>query len=167
MPTFVYKAMTANGQIVKNRIEDSSKVSCIKKLKRNGLIPISVTQTIKLEREVKRKNIGQKNQNRQQSQLEIYTQARDSNLLDTKKSDNQKINTVNSVIMYTQRITIKDVKIFTQNFYLLKKANFNNVHALSTVIESTENPKFRLVLEDILLGVEARRKHVCNNGILF
>ena len=45
--------------------------------------------------------------------------------------------------------------IFTQNFYLLKKANFNNVHALNTIIESTEKLSFRGILEDILAGVEA------------
>jgi len=45
--------------------------------------------------------------------------------------------------------------VFTQNFYLLKKANFNNIHALSTIIEGTENPTFRAILEDILTGVEA------------
>ena len=45
--------------------------------------------------------------------------------------------------------------IFTQNFYLLKKANFNNIHALSTIIESTDNLSFRGILEDILAGVEA------------
>ena len=45
--------------------------------------------------------------------------------------------------------------IFTQNFYLLKKANFNNVHALSTIIESTENLAFAGILEDILAGVES------------
>ena len=45
--------------------------------------------------------------------------------------------------------------VFTQNFYLLKKANFNNIHALKTIIESTENLSFRGVLEDILAGVEA------------
>ena len=44
--------------------------------------------------------------------------------------------------------------VFTQNFYLLKKANFNNIHALNTLIESTENLSFRGVLEDILAGVE-------------
>ena len=38
---------------------------------------------------------------------------------------------------------------------MLKKANFNNIHALSTIIENTENPSFRAILEDILLGVEA------------
>ena len=45
--------------------------------------------------------------------------------------------------------------VFTQNFYLLKKANFNNIHALNTIIQSTENVSFRGILEDILAGVEA------------
>ena len=38
---------------------------------------------------------------------------------------------------------------------MLKKANFNNIHALSTIIESTENYLFKGILEDILAGVEA------------
>ena len=52
-------------------------------------------------------------------------------------------------------ITSRDIVVFTQNFYLLKKANFNNIHALSTIIETTENDSFRAIIEDILLGVEA------------
>ena len=37
----------------------------------------------------------------------------------------------------------------------MKKANFNNIHALRTIIESTENVTFKGILEDILAGVEA------------
>ena len=37
----------------------------------------------------------------------------------------------------------------------MKKANFNNIHALSTIIKSTENYTFRAILEDILVGVES------------
>ena len=59
------------------------------------------------------------------------------------------------VLFSDVKISNRDVVIFTQNFYLLKKANFNNIHALSTIIESTENPSFRAILEDILLGVES------------
>ena len=55
----------------------------------------------------------------------------------------------------TEKVTSRDLVIFTQNFYLLKKANFNNIHALSTIIESTDNLSFRGILEDILAGVEA------------
>lgn len=49
----------------------------------------------------------------------------------------------------------RDIIVFTQNFYLLKKADFNNIHALSTVIEIIENPTLKAIVEDILLGVEA------------
>ena len=38
---------------------------------------------------------------------------------------------------------------------MLKKANFNNIHALSTIIDSTENLSLRGVLQDVLAGVEA------------
>ena len=55
----------------------------------------------------------------------------------------------------TQKVTTKEIMIFTQNFYLLKKADFNNIHALNTIIESTDNMTFRGILEDILAGVEA------------
>ena len=61
---------------------------------------------------------------------------------------------IKNSISKTERITPRDVVIFTQNFYLLKKANFNNIHALTTIIESTENLAFREVLEDVLVGIE-------------
>ena len=53
------------------------------------------------------------------------------------------------------KVTTRDIVIFSQDFYLLKKANFNNIHALSTIISSTENPTFKGILEDILAGLEA------------
>lgn len=62
---------------------------------------------------------------------------------------------VNLYFAKSEKITTRDLVIFTQNFYLLKKANFNNIHALSTIIESTDNLSFRGILEDILAGVEA------------
>lgn len=48
-----------------------------------------------------------------------------------------------------------DVVSFTQNLYLLKKADFNNVHALETLLDSVENVNLRIIVEDILNGVEA------------
>ena len=44
MPVFVYKAITENGTIVKNKVEDINRKSLIKKLKRNNLTPINVVQ---------------------------------------------------------------------------------------------------------------------------
>ena len=46
---------------------------------------------------------------------------------------------INSYLGTEEKVTDRDISIFTQNFYLLKKANFNNVHALTTIIDSTEN----------------------------
>ena len=65
------------------------------------------------------------------------------------------IQKINNALAKTEKITTRDLVIFTQNFYLLKKANFNNIHALSTIINSTENYIFKGILEDILAGVQA------------
>ena len=52
-------------------------------------------------------------------------------------------------INITTRITTRDLVIFTQDLYLLKKANFNNIHALSTIVETTENDQLREIIKDI------------------
>ena len=44
MPEYVYRAVTEKGQIVRNRVEDVSKNTLIKRLKSNNLMPISVSQ---------------------------------------------------------------------------------------------------------------------------
>ena len=62
---------------------------------------------------------------------------------------------INMYLSKTEKVTHRDLVIFTQNFYVLKKANFNNIHALKTIIDSTENLTFKGVLEDILAGVES------------
>ena len=62
---------------------------------------------------------------------------------------------INLALSKQEKITTRDIMVFTQNFYLLKKADFNNIHALSTIIQSTENITFKGILEDILAGLEA------------
>ena len=74
------------------------------------------------------------------------------------KKETRKFSTIeklNMSLSKTQRVTSRDLVIFTQNLYLLKKAGFNNVHALETIIQSTENPTLKGILEDILAGVES------------
>lgn len=150
MPTFIYKAVTPQGQIVRARIDDASKISCIRKLKRNGLTPISVTQTLTVTRgsnTTRKKNIKP-----QQVETKNKSTARVSQKNQKKQSFMERLD---RALMSTEKITFRDIRVFSQNFYLLKKAQFNNIHALATVIETTENPKFRGVLEDILSGVES------------
>ena len=44
MPVYVYKAVTDKGLIVKNKVEEVSKQTLIKRLKSNGVTPIEIIQ---------------------------------------------------------------------------------------------------------------------------
>ena len=151
MPEYVYRAVTDKGQLVRNRVEESSKQSLIKRLKHNGLTPIQVVQVGYMSK-TQRKNKKKKNVN---SIEDIMKTANSTNILNNDARKNiTLIEKINLKLAATEKITSRDLVVFTQNFYLLKKANFNNIHALSTIIESTENLSLRGILEDILAGVE-------------
>ena len=150
MPEYVYKAVDENGIIVKNRVQDKSKQNLIKKLKLNGLMPINVTQVSfgKYNKVGMKKNI---------SNIDEIMQLANSASIAPKKEGRKfsAVEKLNMSLTKTQKVTSRDLVIFTQNLYLLKKAGFNNVHALGTIIQSTENPTLKGVLEDILAGVES------------
>ncbi len=151
MPTFTYKAITKRGARVKNTVEENSKLILYRKLKQNGLSPISITQTQVFNR---RTQVNKKKRNTDSSRQEIM-RAMNSAELSSSSKKMSSVDKVKSYFAMQQKITPRDLVVFTQNFYLLKKANFNNVHALTTIIDSTENVAFIGVLEDILAGVEA------------
>ena len=158
MPIYIYRAMTRTGVIVRNKVESSSRLNLIKSLKNSNLLPITIEQVSY------RSNKKQKKQKKNVTDIqEIMTNVNTTQLGNNKKTAKEK---VNLYFAKSEKITQRDLVVFTQNFYLLKKANFNNIHALDTIIKSTENLSFRGILEDILAGVEARRKYVHNNGIL-
>ena len=149
MPTYTYKAVTRTGLIVRNRVESASRQGLIKMLKNNELMPISIEQISYRSKRTPKKqkknitNIQEIMKNVNTTQIGV-------------KSKTQTVKEkINLYFAKTEKITQRDLVVFTQNFYLLKKANFNNIHALSTIIESTENISFRGILEDILAGLEA------------
>lgn len=147
MPIYSYKAITSSGLIVRNRIESGSKQSLIKTLKSNDLMPITVEQ-------VKYNNKNKKSKKKNVKDIEEIMKNVNTTQINTKKTFSTK-EKINMYLSKTEKITARDIVIFTQNFYLLKKANFNNIHALRTIIDSTENYTFKGILEDILAGVEA------------
>lgn len=162
MPEYSYKAITKNGITVKNKVQAPSKLNLINSLKRNALLPVSIEQ---VSYNAKRK---QRKQKRNVSDIqEIMKNVNTASISRKKARATTTKEKLNLYFAKSEKITSRDLVIFTQNFYLLKKANFNNIHALNTIIESTENISFKGILEDILAGVEARRKYVHNNGILF
>ena len=148
MPTYTYKAVTEHGVVVRNKVESASRQHLIKTLKNNNLVPISIEQVAYIGR-------NQKKKKRNVTDIQEIMRNVNTTQLGAKA---RKLSTKEKVNLYfakTEKITPRDLVVFTQNFYLLKKANFNNIHALNTIIESTENVTFKGILEDILAGVEA------------
>lgn len=149
MPTYFYRAMTESGVVVRNRVEAGSKQTLIKSLKENNLLPISITQMSYASRRRATKN------KKNIKDIQEIMQNVNTTQINTKKQSST-IEKINMYLSKTEKITDRDLVVFTQNFYLLKKANFNNIHALKTIIDSTENVTFKGILEDVLAGVENR-----------
>ena len=149
MPEFAYKAIDKNGTILKDKIQDKSKHSVVKRLKRNDLTPIEVTQSnFSGGRHREKKNIETNKSEMVKLASSVASQK------DEEKNDSSIIEKLKRKLKTSTKITTRDIEIFTQNFLLLKRAGFNNIHALSTIIKSTENPDLREILEDVLAGVE-------------
>ena len=152
MPEYVYRAITKEGVIVRNKVDSPSKQTLIKRLKAGELLPIDIVQ---VGYGLGKKKVTKKRRNVTDID-EIMKTANSSTIIQgrgrKKQSTQEKINLA---LAGTQKITTRDIMIFTQNFYLLKKADFNNIHALNTIIQSTENITFKGIIEDILAGVEA------------
>ena len=148
MAVYIYKAMTKSGMIVRNRVESPTKQNLVKILKNNGMLPISIDKM----------PYGQKKQNVKKKKNVTNMNEFMKNINTTEIVKENEPSTKEKIRMYfarSKKITPRDLVVFTQNFYLLKKANFNNIHALRTIISSTENFLFQQILEDILAGVEA------------
>lgn len=149
MPIYTYKAVTKTGVIVRNRVESSSRQNLIKSLKNSDILPISIEQV-----SYRSKN-SPKKQKKNVTDIQEIMKNVNTTQLGTKNKTLSTKEKINLYFAKSEKPTQRDLVVFTQNFYLLKKANFNNIHALDTIIKSTENLAFRGVLEDILAGVEA------------
>ena len=148
MPEYVYRAVDSNGIVIRSRITDKSKQNVVRRLKNNGMIPIYVNQT-SFGRYKKKQKINQQNFE------EIMKLA--SSTVDTQKNIRKFSigERIRMTLTQVERVSTRDIIIFTQNFYLLKKAGFNNVHALHTLVQAVENTTLKGILEDVLAGLEA------------
>ena len=147
MPIFVYRAVTENGTIVRNKVEDINRKVLIRRLKNNNLTPINIVQVNRVVTKSKQKQ--KRNIN------DVNDIIENAGYINNRVEGEKKSFLKRLGINVTTRITTRDIVLFTQDLYLLKKANFNNIHALSTIIETTENEQLREIIKDILAGVEA------------
>lgn len=127
MSSFVCKVLTPQGQVIKVKMVESDKISCLNKLKKNGMTPISVKNTFTIKSKSKRT---------------------------AKLKKKSKGNFNNILFGISNKIEIEEIKKFTQEFSLLKKSKFTSSHALITIINNTENEGFKDILREILKNVE-------------
>ena len=153
MPVFRYRAVTDSGTIITNKVEDTSRRALIKKLKRNNITPIQIQQVnnkiIRGSKSRQKKNVKDVT-----DIMEGVSNADYISILNSRSAEKKSLSQILNMNL-TRKITTRDLVIFTQDLYLLKKANFNNIHALTTIIETTENPQFKEIIKDILAGVES------------
>ena len=150
MPVYVYKAVTDKGLIIRNKVEENNKETLVKRLKNNNITPIEIVQ-------VAYKGKAQNKKKKNITNIQEIMKNVNTTQIGQRQSARQ-ISTIEKLNLYlasTEKVQVRDIVIFTENFYLLKKANFNNIHALGTIIQSTENVTLKGILEDILAGVEA------------
>ncbi len=147
MAVYIYKAMTKSGLIVRNKVEAPTKQTLVTMLKNSELLPISIDKMPYGQKK-------QKGKRKKNLQDDSYLKNLNTASIEETNAPSRR-ERIKMYLIQSQKITQRDLVVFTQNFYLLKKANFNNVHALKTLIESTDNYIFKQIIEDILAGVEA------------
>lgn len=151
MPQYKYKALTKGGQIIRNRMEDVSQQNIINRLKENGLTPISIE---KAGFEIPFLTGAKKQRKNKAATITTSQNAvKKMREKEAKKTSGARKD-VNIDLSFLDRVKNEDVVAFTQSMYLLKRADFTNVRALTTLLENTKNKAMRNVIEDILNGVE-------------
>lgn len=153
MPSYKYRVIFENGKIGRGKILALNKSQAIESLKSEDVQPIMIKRLKENKKRYKRFDY-----NRIEKRNETVSRVKRKK---KKKIDfkNIKLSDLNSMDFHPfKRVTTKDVIAFVNNFYILKKARFNNVQALQSVYEGTENPVFKDIIEDVLIGVQAGQR---------
>lgn len=123
MPNFICKVRTPQGQVIKVKLKEEDKISCLKKLKRNGMTPIEIKPALIVSQDVSRKI---------------------SSSIAAKKKEEKVIELSKEIV---RSIKLEDIKEFTKALLFLRQSKFSNTHALKTIISNTKNKNFRDILK--------------------
>lgn len=140
MNRFICKIRTPQGQITKIEMYENDKITCIKKLKRNGMTPISVDKKFSILPFI---NFDKDTKKQKKVTSKIHTRKR-------RKIKFKKDIDVN----ISNKVSITELRRFTQDLYLLKRSNFTSSKALITIINNTKNTYFKGVINRLLKDVE-------------
>lgn len=152
MPDYKYRAALRDGKIIRGRLMATNKSQVITKLKLSKMQPIFVKR-LREARNTTKKN---------SSKFSLYKSKELYKSIQVKPKIDLKHMTLADLAKIDfhpfKRVSNKDLVAFANNLYILKKANFNNTQALQSVYEGIDNPYFKDVVEDLLIGVEAGQR---------
>ncbi len=159
MPEFKYRAVLRNGKIMRGIISAKNKSDVIQMLKNTKMTPISIIAKRIRRPAVQKKKIDFEklgkvaDKNVQKSKRTLFP-----NLKTATDGKSKLAAILTADVSLSKKVKPKDVLIFTNSLYILKKAKFNNITALESVYNSTENKKLRDIVEEIMIGVESGEK---------
>ncbi|MEG1009374.1 MAG: type II secretion system F family protein [Clostridia bacterium] len=145
MAEFKYRAILRDGKMIRGKITANNKHVVMVKLKEAKIQPIMIKK-LKTAHIDKSRFISRKAKPKYNPQL-------DKHKIPFKKMTFKDM--ANIDIRMLTMISTKDILAFANNLYILKKANFNNIQALQSLYDGTENPAFKDIVENILIDVEA------------
>ena len=145
MAEYKFRALMRDGKITRGKMMVNSKHELISKLKEAKLQPVFIKKIkVKFVKDKKNKKLDK-------LMSKIIVPINGKNSVSFKNLS--KVN-----IEMFSKIKSADVIAFTNNLYILKKANFNNIQALESLYEGTDNAAFKDVIEDLLIAVQSGEK---------
>ena len=154
MPDFKYRAVLRNGKIIRGILTAKSKSDVIQMIKDTKMTPISINAKKIKRPAVQKKKIDfnklGKVANKNSEKLKKVALSNKGGPQTSKLAS-----ILTSDVSLGGGVKPKDVLIFTNALYILKKAKFNNITALESVYNSTENKKLRDIIEEMMIGVES------------
>ena len=135
MQTFSCKILTPQGQIAEIKIKENDKLSCMKKLKKHGMTPISIEPSFNIWNNKKSKKIT-------------------ATIHSRKKKKSFLLKTISDIELFN-KVSIEEIKDFTEDLYALRKSGFSSKHSLRTIMNKTENSTFKECLKDVINAVDS------------
>ncbi len=135
MQTFSCKVLTPQGQIAEIKIKENDKLSCMKKLKKHGMTPISIEPSFNIWNNKKSKKIT-------------------ATIHSRKKKKSFLLKTISDIELFN-KVSIEEIKDFTEDLYALRKSGFSSKHSLRTIMNKTENSTFKECLKDVINAVDS------------
>ena len=153
MPSYKYKVIFEDGKLGHGKIMALNKSHAMESLKKDKIQPIAIKKMPEKRAKYKRLDYNKLEKKNLNKNINI---AKPKKKVDITKITLEELRQMK--LHPFSRITTKDIIVFVNNLYILKKAKFNNIQALRIIYDQIPNLRFKDIVEDIIIGVESGEK---------